>query len=59
VKEVKMDVACCMCVRFMKILVSETQWTEQFRGPIQRMDLATMVGGRMDWINLFQNGDQW
>jgi len=54
-----MGVACCMCVRFMKILVNETQWTEQFRGPIQRMDVATMVGGRMDWINLVQNGDQW
>jgi hypothetical protein len=35
------------------------QWTEQLRGPIQRTDLATMVGGRMDWINLVKNGDQW
>jgi hypothetical protein len=41
----------------MKILVNETQRTEQFKGPIQRMDVATMVGGRMDWINLVQNGD--
>jgi len=54
-----MGVACCMRVRFMKILVSEMQWTEQFRGPIQRRDLVTMVHGRMDWIKLIQNGDQW
>jgi hypothetical protein len=54
-----MGVACSVCVRFTKILVSKTQWTEQLRGPIQRMDLATMVGGRMDWINLVQNGDHW
>jgi hypothetical protein len=54
-----MGLACCMCVRLMKIMVSEIQWSEQFRGPFQRMDLATVVGGRMDCINLFQNGDQW
>lgn len=54
-----MGVACCICVRFMKILVSETRLTEQFRGPIQRMYLATMVGGRMDLIDVVQNGDLW